>query len=124
RPLFPADDSPLEVTLSSCAVDTEYINELTTKKPSILVVNYSNPFAINEIYNEDTKERFTGVLATFGVEPEALLDVVTGKVDPQGKMPFTTPRNQEVVEANKEDVPGYDEGPEYALFNFGEGTTY
>src|SRR5690554_4660981 len=70
RPLFPANDAPLEVNLSSCAVDTDYINELTGKKPSILVVNYSNPFAIDEIYNEETHGRFKGVLATFGVEPE------------------------------------------------------
>lgn len=112
------------MNLSSCAVDTDYINELTAKKPSILVVNYSNPFAINEIYNEQTQTRFKGILATFGVEPEALLDVVTGKFNPTGKMPFTTPKSKEVVETNKEDVPGYDEGPEYPLFKFGEGGTY
>jgi beta-glucosidase len=124
RPLFPADDSPLEVDLSSCAIDTDYVNALTAKKPTILAINYSNPFAINEIYNEQTKNRYMGVLATFGVEPDALLDIISGKYHPTGKMPFTTTISQQAVETNKEDVPGYDEGPDYALFNFGEGLAY
>lgn len=124
RPLFPADQSPLQVNLSSAAVNVDYINQLTAKKPTILAVNYSNPFAIDEIYNNDTQNRFIGVIGTFGVENEALLDIVTGKVKPSGKMPFTTPINQAAVEKNKEDVPGYDEGPEYPLFKFGEGLTY
>lgn len=124
RPLFPADDFPLEVNLSSCAVDTDYVNALTAKKPTILAINYANPFAINEIYNEHTENRYMGVLATFGVEPDALLDIISGKYHPTGKMPFTTPISQQAVETNKEDVPGYDEGPDYALFNFGEGLGY
>lgn len=124
RPLFPADDSPLSVRLSDCAVDVDYINALTAKKPTIMAVNYSNPFVIDEIYNEQTKSRFIGILATFGVEPDALLDVVTGKFNPSAKMPITTPISQQAVENNKEDVPGYDEGPDYALFKFNEGLSY
>lgn len=39
-------------------------------------------------------------------------------------MSFTTPKNQDVVETTKEDVSGYDEGPDYGLFKFEEGETY
>lgn len=124
RPLFPADDSPLQVNLSNTAINVDNVNQLTAKKTTILAVNYSNPFAIDEIYNENTKNRFVGVLGTFGIESEALLDIVTGKVNPSGKMPFTTPINQAAVEKNKEDVLGYNEGAEYPLFKFGEGLTY
>lgn len=124
RPLFPADDSPLMVNLSNCAIDVSYVNALTTKKPTILAVNYANPFVIDEIYNVQTQERFQGVVATFGVEPEALLDVVSGKFNPSGKMPITTPISNQVVENNKEDVPGYDEQGDYGLFLFGEGLGY
>lgn len=87
-------------------------------------MNYSNPFAIDEIYNEETKDRFIGIIGTFGIEENALLDVVSGKYNPTGKMPFTTPINQQAVENNREDVPGYDEGSGYALFKFGEGLNY
>jgi len=124
RPLFPADDSPLRVDLSACAIDVDYINGLTAKKPTVLAINYANPFVIDEIFNEQTKDRFLGVIATFGVEPEALLDVVSGKFNPTGKMPFTTPISQQVVEANKEDVPGYMEAEGYALFRFDEGLSF
>ena len=124
RPLFPADDSPLSVRLSDCAVDVDYINALTAKKPTIMADNYSNQFVIDDFYNEQSKSRFIGILATFGVEPDALLDVVTGKFNPSAKMPITTPISQQAVENNKEDVPGYDEGPDYALFKFNEGLSY
>ncbi|WP_266205060.1 glycoside hydrolase family 3 protein [Pontibacter kalidii] len=124
RPLFPSDASPLRVNLSNCAVDVQYVNALTAKKPTVLVINYANPFAINEVYNDQTSNRFIGVMATFGLEPEALLDVVSGKFNPTGKMPFTTPVNQQVVEKNMEDLPGYKEGEGYALFTFGEGLGY
>ena len=66
------------------------------------MVNYSNPFVLDEIYNEQTKNRFIGVLATFGVEQEALIDVISGKFNPLGKMTFTTPVSQQAVETNKE----------------------
>ena len=79
---------------------------------------------IDEIYNNETEDRYLGVLASFGVDPQALLDVVSGKFKPTGKMPFTTPISELAVENNKEDLPGYDEGPDYALFKFGEGLSY
>jgi beta-glucosidase len=123
RPLFPANDKPLQVILSECAVDVNYINQLIAKKPTILAINFTSPFVINEIYNEKNTS-IKGVLATFGCTPEALLDVVSGKFNPTGKMPFTTPVSEEAVLKNKEDVPGYLEGDAYALFKYDEGLTY
>ncbi|HLP73971.1 MAG TPA: hypothetical protein VK155_13780, partial [Bacteroidales bacterium] len=64
------------------------------------------------------------VLATFGTTPDALLDIVTGKFNPSGKMPFSTPVSDAAVENQKEDVPGYMEGEGYALFNYDEGMSY
>ncbi|WP_262245061.1 glycoside hydrolase family 3 protein [Parapedobacter soli] len=124
RPLFPADDSPLRVNLSSCGIDVDYVNGLTANKPTILAINYSNPFVIDEVFNPQTQDRFIGVLATFGIQPEALLDVVAGRFNPTGKMPFTTPISEAAVENNKEDLPGYAEGADYALFKFDEGLGY
>ncbi len=99
------------------------LNKLSAKKPAVLVVNYTNPWVINEIYNDKTKN-VVGVLATFGTTADALLDVITGKFNPSGKMPFSTPVSDEAVMTQKEDVPGYLEGPEYALFNYDEGLNY
>ncbi|WP_333663650.1 glycoside hydrolase family 3 protein [Chishuiella changwenlii] len=124
KPLFESTKEPLEINLSSCAVNVDYINSLTAKKPTILVMNYTNPFVIDEIYNDKTKNRFAGVLATFGTSNEALLDVISGKFNPTGKMPFTTPISNEAVINNREDLPGYKEGKDYGLFWFNDGMSY
>jgi beta-glucosidase len=124
KALFESDGSPLYLSLSKNTVDVNYINTLTAKKPTTLVINYTNPWVIDEIYNNNTKARFTGLLASFGTTTEALLDVVTGKFNPSGKMPFTTPISEEAVGKQLSDVPGYLKGTGYALFKFNEGIGY
>ncbi|OFY68565.1 MAG: glycoside hydrolase, partial [Bacteroidetes bacterium RBG_13_43_22] len=89
QPLFETTGAPLDIRLSKCSVDVGYINRLASKKPTILVMNYTNPWVIDEIYNEKTIRNYAGVLATFGTTTDALLDVVTGKFNPTGKMPFS-----------------------------------
>ena len=121
--LFGSKGAPISLSLSKCSVDVEYIKKITSKKPTVLVINYTNPWVINEIFNDKTKN-ITGVLATFGTTADALLDVVTGKFNPSGKMPFSTPVSDFAVENQKEDVPGYLEGKGYALFNYDEGLSY
>jgi beta-glucosidase len=122
--LFGSTGAPISLSLSKCAVDVAYVNKLIAAKPTILVVNYTNPWVINEIFNDKTKGNIKAVLATFGTTPEALLDVITGKFNPTGKMPFSTPVSNEAVTNQKEDVPGYLEGKGYALFNCGQGISY
>ena len=123
KPLFASNGSPLFVSLSKNGVDIAYINKLTAKKPTILVINYTNPWVIDEVYNSTTNN-IKGVLATFGTTHEALLDLVTGKFAPSGKMPFSTPNSEEIAQNQKSDVPGYLEGSAYALFHFDEGLSY
>ena len=122
--LFGSTGAPISLSLSKCSVDVDYINKLSAKKPTILVINYTNPWVIDEIYNDKTRANVKGVLATFGTTADALLDVITGKFNPTGKMPFSTPVSDTAVENQKEDVPGYMEGEGYALFNYDEGLTY
>lgn len=122
--LFGSTGAPISLSLSKCSVDVNYVNKLSAGKPTILVVNYTNPWVINEIYNDKTKSNIKAVLATFGTTPDALLDVLTGKYNPTGKMPFSTPASDEAVTNQKEDVPGYLEGKGYALFNCGQGLSY
>ncbi|HOK26301.1 MAG TPA: glycoside hydrolase family 3 N-terminal domain-containing protein [Bacteroidales bacterium] len=121
--LFGSTGAPISLSLSKCGIDVDYVNKLTAKKPTVLVVNYTNPWVINEVYNPKTKN-IMGVLATFGTTADALLDVITGKFNPSGKMPFATPVSDEAVENQKEDVPGFMEGENYALFKYDEGLSY
>ena len=124
KSLFQSDGSPLYLSLSKNSVDIDYINKLTSKKPTILAINFTNPWVIDEIYNEKTKVNIKNVVATFGTTMDAVLDVVTGKFNPTGKMPFTTPISEAVVEKQLSDVPGYLKGKDYALFKLNEGISY
>ena len=119
--LFGSAGAPISVSLSKNSVDVDYINKISARKPTILVINYTNPWVIDEVYNDKTKANIKGVLATFGTTTDALLDVITGKFNPSGKMPFATPFSDAAVESQKEDVPGYLEGEGYALFKYDEG---
>lgn len=124
KSLFEGNGAPLYISLSKNGVDVNYINSLTAKKPTVLIVNYTNPWVIDEIYNEKTKQNILGVLATFGTTTDAVLDVITGKFNPSGKMPFTTPISEDAAQKQLSDVPGYLKGKEYGLFWNDEGLSY
>jgi beta-glucosidase len=124
KSLFQSDGSPLLLSLSKNAVDINYINQLTAKKTTVLAINYTNPWVIDEIYNDADKKNIKGVIATFGTTLDALIDVLTGKFNPSGKMPFTTPISEAVVEKQLSDVPGFLKGSDYGLFKFNEGIRY
>ena len=118
--LFSKKKKKIDLNLSKNRIDVDHVNEILHAKPTIVAINYSNPWVIEEI----DKGKATSVIATFGTTQDALLDIVTGAYKPTGKMPFTTPISQAAVEANKSDVPGHMEGGGYGLFAFGHGLTY
>jgi beta-glucosidase len=124
KSLFEADGSPIYLSLSKNGIDINYVNSLSAKKPTVLVVNYTNPWVIDEIYNEGTRHRFAGILATFGTSQDALMDILRGKFNPTGKMPFTTPVSEEQAQKQLSDVPGYLKGKQYGLFWYDEGLKY
>ena len=90
--------------------------EVLRSKPTIVSVYLDRPAVIPEI-----AKHAAALLGTFGARDEALLDIVFGKVDPTGKLPFELPSSMEAVEAQHEDVPGDSDDP---LFEFGFGLTY
>ena len=69
------------------------IIEIQKKVPTITAINMRSPWLINEI-----EPNAAAVMATFGVKTEALLDVIRGKFNPTGKLPFTIPANQKAVD--------------------------
>ncbi len=124
KALFESDGSPLYLALSKNGVDVNYLNTLSAKKPTIMAINYTNPWVIDEVYNAKTKSNIKGMIATFNTTPDALLDIVFGKFNPTGKMPFTTPVSEAEVEKQLSDVPGNLKGANYPLFKFNEGLSY
>ena len=111
---------PISNLLSANNIDVRYINATASRKPTCVAVNCSRPWVLNELKGNAS----TTWLATFGTTLPALLDVVTGKFNPSGKMPFGMPSSQEAVEANKEDLPSFKEAEGYALIPCGFGLSY
>jgi beta-glucosidase len=118
--LFGSKGDDIFIELSKNNIDVDYVNKLKATKPTVIVINFSNPWVISEI--DDDKANT--MLATFGTTADALVDVLTGKFNPSGKMPFSIPASAEAVINNKSDVPGYQKGEDYAVIKFGDGIGY
>ncbi|WP_235182700.1 glycoside hydrolase family 3 C-terminal domain-containing protein [Gracilibacillus boraciitolerans] len=68
-----------------------------------------------------------GLLVHFGVQDQALLDIVSGKAEPTGLLPMQMPINMKTVEEQYEDVP-HDMAPymdtDEHVYNFGFGLNW
>ncbi len=69
-------------------------------KPVITVVELSKPVILSEL--EPSSD---AILLSFGVQNQALLDIISGKCEPSGLLPMQLPANMKTVELNQEDVP-------------------
>jgi beta-glucosidase len=118
--LFNSNGSTIELQLSKNKIDVAHVNETTYHKPTIMIINYTSPWVIDEVDNPNVKT----ILATFGTTTDAILDVVSGTYNPTGKMPFSTPISRKVVMENQSDVPGFMKPKGYALFKLGDGLGY
>lgn len=61
------------------------------------------------------KARANVLLASFGASDAALLSGVTGKVEPEGRLPFELPSSMEAVERQKPGTPADSTAPLYRL---------
>jgi beta-glucosidase len=84
--------------------------------PSIVDVYLDRPAVLTEVGTHAAV-----LLVTFAVGDEALLDVVTGRDRPRGRLPFDLPRSMAAVEAGLSDVAFDDTDP---LFRYGHGLDY
>lgn len=92
------------------------ILNILERVPSIVDIYLERPAVIPEI-----AEKSAALLANFGASDEAVLDVIFGRFEPQGKLPFELPASMEAVRKQKADLPHDSENP---LFPFGHGLCY
>ena len=69
----------------------------------------------------DIAANSVALVANFGVTDEVLLELLWGKFNPNGKLPFELPSSMQTVAAQLEDVPYDSENP---LFPFGYGLSF
>ena len=91
-------------------------------KPVIISVAMTNPMVFGEFEKE-----VDAIVGEFGVQVEAQLDIISGKVEPSGLLPMQMPLNMSVVEKQMEDVPhdmqSYKDSQGH-LYNFGYGLNW
>jgi beta-glucosidase len=102
--------------LSYSADELVHIERVMRAKPTIVSVYMERPAVIPEIAGQAQ-----AVIAEFGAEDDALLDVIFGAFNPTGRLPFELPASMDAVEKQYEDLPGDSEDP---LFEFGHGLSY
>jgi len=86
---------------------------------TILCIYFRQPYVLDE---ESGVRKAGAILAGFGVSDGALMDVMTGKYSPRGKLPFALARTLQAIRDNAPDAPGYPAAD--TLFPFGHGLTY
>src|SRR2546426_1114831 len=96
--------------------DYEAFKQASAAVPTIVTVYLERPAILTPL-----KERASALIANFGVSDAALLDVLTGRAKPEGKLPFELPSSMEAVQAQHSDVPHDSARP---LYPFGFGKSY
>ena len=88
---------------------------------TVLDIYFRQPFVLDEA----SGLRDAGaILANFGNSTAALMDVVSGEFNPQGRMPFALAGTRAAILQQNSDTPGYDETDDGALFPYGFGLSY
>lgn len=113
--------------LTLCGKQGELLKSLSkTGKPLVFAMIHGKPLAIKE-----ESEISDAVLSCwFGGESgsQAICDVLLGKVNPSGKLPFSLPRRSTMIPCYYSILPGasneYYEGKGDALYPFGFGLSY
>ncbi|MGM7668271.1 glycoside hydrolase family 3 N-terminal domain-containing protein [Microbacterium sp. A93] len=88
---------------------------------TVLDIYFRQPFVLDE---ESGLRDAGAILANFGNTTAALMDVVSGEFNPQGRLPFALAGTRAAVIEQNSDTPGYDETEDGALFAYGFGLSY
>lgn len=69
-------------------------------KPVVLSINTTNPMVFSEI-----EPSASAVVLNFGVQDQAIFDILSGKAEPSALLPMQMPADMKTVEKQAEDVP-------------------
>ncbi|MFE3583208.1 glycoside hydrolase family 3 protein [Streptomyces vinaceus] len=86
---------------------------LLASVPTLVCINLERAAVVPEI-----AERAAALVADYGAEDSALLDVAFGRAAAEGRLPFELPRSMAAVEASRPDVPNDTVDP---VFPYGHG---
>nr|WP_082510321.1 glycoside hydrolase family 3 N-terminal domain-containing protein [Leifsonia sp. Leaf325] len=93
-----------------------HLREVAASVPTIVDVHLDRPAILTPIVASPGAP--AAIVANYGANARALLDVLTGAAEAKGRLPFDLPSSMAAVEASREDVPFDTKDP---LFRFGHG---
>ncbi|MDH3243030.1 MAG: glycoside hydrolase family 3 C-terminal domain-containing protein [Saprospiraceae bacterium] len=99
--------------------DIQSIMESVGAEKTILSIDFRQPYVLDA---ESRLLEAGGIIATFGVSDAAIMDIITGRFTPSGKLPFALGKSAEAIRRQAPDAPGYSQ--EDTLFPFGFGLSY
>ncbi len=91
---------------TSTAINTKDLDMVTDTysrmkgKPVIISINLNNPMIFSE-FEKDAN----AIVVNFGVQDQAMLDIITGNAEPSALLPLQMPADMSTVEKQYEDVP-------------------
>lgn len=94
------------------------MNEVGAKN-TVLAIYFRQPYVLDDASG---LKNAGAIVGTFGVSDVALLEVLSGKFRPQGKLPFALANKLEAVVNNQPDAPGYPAAD--TLYPYGYGLSY
>jgi beta-glucosidase len=103
-------------SLEFTADTIQHVRSLAGCVPVVVEIFLERPAILGPIV-----DAAAAVVATYGTNSRALLEVLFGDASPQGKLPFDVPSSMEAVLASRPDVPFDTKDP---LFRFGHGLRY
>ncbi|MGF1684122.1 glycoside hydrolase family 3 N-terminal domain-containing protein [Photobacterium minamisatsumaniensis] len=99
--------------------DIQEVMDEVGAENTVLSVYFRQPYVLDDA--SGLKDA-GAILATFGSDDRAVMDVVSGEFKPTGKLPFALANSAEAIINQDSDAPGYKDGDE--LYPFGYGETY
>jgi len=96
--------------------DFAEFTRVSAKVPTIAVVYLDRPAILTPL-----QKHARGLVASFGVSDQALVDGLTGRARPEGKLPFDLPASMNAVLAQRPDLAHDIQHP---LYPFGYGLRY
>lgn len=101
------------INITDLAMVTETYSKMKGK-PVIVSVNMANPMVFGE-FEKDAN----AIVVNFGVQDQAILDMLTGAAEPSALLPLQMPKDMLTVEKQFEDVPH-----DMEVYKDSEGNSY
>ena len=96
--------------------DVERLRAICATVPTVIDVYLERPTVI-----EPLVDAAAAIVANYGIDERALLEVIFGEVEPEGNLPFDLPRSMDAVVESRSDTPYDTVDP---VFRFGHGLRY